>query len=244
MRNFACDRPRSVSQVHCTSFAVNGCPSCHRTPSRSRNVSSVPSSLHDHSVARSGRIDCIVFCGTCWSNRTRLLKTAIIGAMVEIVTSSSVDMLAGLSRWATWSTPPGFWASALPAPVMVISSALAATAAQSLSVTSLASFCSPLMTELDPENETVGEGGALPLEGADGAGAGHEADTQESQCRVQGQGGAGSNQGRPDGGRAGERIWGSSEPDLQVEEAAAGRRGERVRGWRLGVGGSGQRGTG
>src|SRR5262252_8846893 len=98
--------------------------------------------------------------------------------------------------------------------------------------------------ELDPENETVGEGGALPLEGADGAGAGHEADTQESQCRVQGQGGAGSNQGRPDGGRAGERIWGSSEPDLQVEEAAAGRRGERVRGWRLGVGGSGQRGPG
>src|SRR5215469_13166930 len=87
--------------------------------------------------------------------------------------------------------------------------------------------CAPGCSELDPENETVGEGGALPLEGADGAGAGHEADTQESQCRVQGQGGAGSNQGRPDGGRAGERIWGSSEPDLQVEEAAAGRRGVR-----------------
>ena len=34
--------------------------------------------------------------------------------------------------------------------------------------------------EVDPENETVGEGGALPLEGADGAGAGHEADTEEA----------------------------------------------------------------
>jgi hypothetical protein len=40
--------------------------------------------------------------------------------------------------------------------------------------------------ELDPENETVGEGGALPLESADGAGAGHEADTQEAQRSVQG----------------------------------------------------------
>jgi transposase len=41
------------------------------------------------------------------------------------------------------------------------------------------------MIELDPENETVGEGGALPLESADGAGAGHEADTQEAQRSVQ-----------------------------------------------------------
>src|SRR5712671_5101874 len=40
-------------------------------------------------------------------------------------------------------------------------------------------------SELDPENETVGEGGALPLESADGAGAGHEADTQEAQRSVQ-----------------------------------------------------------
>jgi len=34
---------------------------------------------------------------------------------------------------------------------------------------------------VDPENETVGQGGALPLESAAGAGAGHEADTQEAQ---------------------------------------------------------------
>jgi hypothetical protein len=34
-------------------------------------------------------------------------------------------------------------------------------------------------------------------------------------------------QGRPDDRRASERVRGSSEPDLQLEEAAAGRRGER-----------------
>jgi hypothetical protein len=33
---------------------------------------------------------------------------------VEIVTSSRVDMLAGLSRWAILSTPPGFCAVAGP----------------------------------------------------------------------------------------------------------------------------------
>src|SRR5689334_2892545 len=62
-------------------------------------------------------------------------------------------------------------------------------------------------TELDPENETGGEGGALPLERADGAGAGHEADTEEAQCGLQGQGGAGGNQGRSDDRRAGLRVW-------------------------------------
>jgi hypothetical protein len=29
-------------------------------------VSSVPTSLHDQPVARSGTIDCRLFCGTCW----------------------------------------------------------------------------------------------------------------------------------------------------------------------------------
>jgi len=60
-------------------------------------------------------MDCNVFCGTCWSKMTRLLNTAIIGATVEIVTSSSVDMLAGLSRWEIWRTPPGFCADVAPA---------------------------------------------------------------------------------------------------------------------------------
>ena len=40
------------------------------------------------------------------------------------------------------------------------------------------------LPELDPENETGGYGGALRLESADGAGAGHEADTEEAQCGV------------------------------------------------------------
>jgi hypothetical protein len=50
-------------------------------------------------------------------------------------------------------------------------------------------------TELDPENGTVGQGGTLPLKGAGGAGAGHEADTEEAQRGVQGEGGAGGGQG-------------------------------------------------
>src|SRR6476659_3912114 len=57
-------------------------------------------------------MDCSVFCGTCWSKMTRLLNTAIIGATVEIVTSSRVDVLAGLSRCAICRTPPGFCANA------------------------------------------------------------------------------------------------------------------------------------
>src|ERR1700720_2131050 len=87
-------------------------------------------------------------------------------------------------------------------------------------------------SELDPENETVGEGGALPLDSADGAGAGHEADTQEAQRSVQGEGGAGGGQGRSDDRGAGERVRRPSELDLQLEEAAAGRGGECFRGRR------------
>ena len=39
-----------------------GCPSCQRTPSRRRKVSSVPSSFHDQLVARSGhdRLQCVL----------------------------------------------------------------------------------------------------------------------------------------------------------------------------------------
>ena len=66
------------------------CASERSVPCRPRSTTS--------SVARSGTIDWRLFCGTCWSNMTRLLNTAIIGATVEIVTSSRIDMLAGLSR--------------------------------------------------------------------------------------------------------------------------------------------------
>src|SRR6202035_3322631 len=81
------------------------------------------------------------------------------------------------------------------------------------------------------------------LGSADGAGAGHEADTQEARGGVQGEGGAGGDQRRPDCRRAGERIRGSPEPDLRLEEAAAGRRGWRFR-RRRGIGGYHQRGAG
>src|SRR5689334_7353937 len=69
-RNFSIDLPVIRSQVHLTSAAVNGLPSCHFTPSRSLKVSSLPSSLHDQLEARSETIELRVFCGTCWSNIT------------------------------------------------------------------------------------------------------------------------------------------------------------------------------
>src|ERR1700680_122182 len=98
--------------------------------------------------------------------------------------------------------------------------------------------------ELDPENETVGYGGPLPVGSADDAGAGHEADTQEARGGVQGQGGAGGDQGRADRRRVGERVRGSPEPDLHLEEAAAGRSDERFRRRRRRSGGYGRRSAG
>src|SRR5207245_435530 len=75
------------------------------------------------------------------------------------------------------------------------------------------------------------------------AGAGHETDTEEAQRGVQSEGGAGCDQARPDGRRVSEPVRGSPEPDLQLEEAATGRRVERFRGRRRG-GGHRQRGVG
>src|SRR5712692_3849835 len=71
--------PVKRSQVHFTSWAVNGLPSCHLTPWRSGKVNSVPSSFHDQLMARSGTIDFMLFCGTSCSYITRLLKTHIAG---------------------------------------------------------------------------------------------------------------------------------------------------------------------
>src|SRR5262249_25565336 len=53
------------------------------------------------------------------------------------------------------------------------------------------------------------------------AGAGHEADTAEAQRSVQGEGGGGVDQGRPDRRRVGGAFWGAPEPDPQLEEATA-----------------------
>ena len=63
-RSFSADLPVSRSQVHLTSLAVNGLPSCHLTPWRNGRVCSVPSSFHDQPVARSGTIDAMLFCAT------------------------------------------------------------------------------------------------------------------------------------------------------------------------------------
>src|SRR5712671_5978740 len=105
--------PLSISQVHLTSWAVKGLPSCHLTPSRSGRVNSVPSSFQDQLVAKSGTIDAILFCGTSCLNMTRLLNTPIIGLWVAAVASSWIDMLAGLSKWGIFRMPPGFWANAV-----------------------------------------------------------------------------------------------------------------------------------
>src|SRR4051794_30755318 len=101
-----------MSQVHLTSLAVNGFPSCHLTPGRSLKVSSLPSSLRLQLSARSGTIDERLFCGTCWSNMIRLLKTPIIGPSTAIVDSSWIDMLAGHLVRSNPNVPPNFCASA------------------------------------------------------------------------------------------------------------------------------------
>src|SRR5258708_39290366 len=104
-----------MSKVHTTSPAVNGLPSCQATPWRNGKVSSVPSSFHDQPVARSDTTDGRLFCGTCWSNKTRLLKTPIIGPSAKTVDSSRIDMLAGLSGLYIFRMPPDFWANAASA---------------------------------------------------------------------------------------------------------------------------------
>src|SRR5215471_10252457 len=105
-------RSASRSQVHFTSAAVKGLPSCHFTPCRNAKVSFFPSSLHAQLVAKSGTMPSRLFCGLCGSNMTRLLKTPIIGITTEIVPSSWIDILAGLSRCAMRKMPPAFCAQA------------------------------------------------------------------------------------------------------------------------------------
>jgi hypothetical protein len=49
----------------------------------------------------SGTIDFKLFCFTLGSNITRLLNTTMMGATIEIVPSSKIDMFPGLSRCQT-----------------------------------------------------------------------------------------------------------------------------------------------
>src|SRR5258707_5709138 len=97
-RSLAFDLSSNRSQVHRTSRAVKGLPSCQATSRRSEKVSCVPSSFHDQLVARSGTIVCILFCGSSRLLRTRLLQAPLIGISVEFVASSKNDMVARLSR--------------------------------------------------------------------------------------------------------------------------------------------------
>src|SRR6516165_8048800 len=111
-RSLSVPLPRSRSQVHLTSAAVNGLPSCHLTPCLKGKLSWVPSSLHDQPIARSGTIDLGLFCLTCWSNMTRLLKIPIAARDGTAAISSCIDRLGGESRACTRRMPPGFWAEA------------------------------------------------------------------------------------------------------------------------------------
>src|SRR6266702_6877305 len=111
-RSSSFDLPVSRSQVHLTSLAVNGLPSCHLTLWCNGNVNSVPSSFHDQPVARSGTIDCRLFWGTSCLYITRLLNTPIIGRSAANVDSSCSDTLAGLSKNGTLRMPPDFCAAA------------------------------------------------------------------------------------------------------------------------------------
>src|SRR5438132_4082592 len=141
-RSFSLDLPVKRSQVHFTSLAVNGLPSCQATPWRSGTVSSVPSSFHDQPVARSGTIEPRLFCGTCSSNRTRLLTTAITGRVATGVASSWIDMLAGLSIIYCRRMPPCFCANAGVMVDIAISTPPATARARRCSIMPRSSLCS------------------------------------------------------------------------------------------------------
>src|SRR5262245_39054045 len=150
----------STSQVHLTSLAVNGLPSCHLTSWRSGKVSSVPSSLHDQLTARSGTIDCMLFCGTSCLYITRLLKTPIIGRLAAAVASSCNDMLAGLSKCDILRMPPCFCANTASLTDVATSSEPAAASARRTCFMWFTSLCSksnlhlsPLTRPVEPDGE-------------------------------------------------------------------------------------------
>src|SRR5476651_2041804 len=112
MKSALSSAPSTASNVHFTSFAVNGLPSCHVTPGCSLNVGLVLLSSHDQLSARSGTSLSALFTFSWGSNTTRLLNTAMKGWFTEIVVSSWIEALGGFSRWEICSVPPAFWASA------------------------------------------------------------------------------------------------------------------------------------
>ena len=84
--------------MHLTSLDVNGLPSCHFTPCSSWNVSVVLALSHDQLLPISGTIVSRFASSFVWSNSTRLLKTGMNGNTVEIVASSWIEALGGVSH--------------------------------------------------------------------------------------------------------------------------------------------------
>src|SRR6266481_5443122 len=103
--------PISIRQVHCTSLAVNGLPSCHFTPCLNLNVSLVLVESHDQLSARSGITVPRLSWTLAGSKTTRLLKTAANGVTEAMVDSSSNEVPGGLSLWYSRSVPPLFCAA-------------------------------------------------------------------------------------------------------------------------------------
>src|SRR5262249_35851972 len=98
MSSFSSPLPITASQVHLTSALVNGLPSCHLTPSRSLKVSWVLSAFHVQLSASSGTMPSGLLIFLAGSKNTRLLYTAMKGWLTEIVASSWIEALGGLSR--------------------------------------------------------------------------------------------------------------------------------------------------
>src|SRR3981189_1806591 len=97
LKSWVSPLPISIRQVHCTSLAVNGWPSCHFTPCRSLKVSLVLVWSQDQLSARSGTTLSRLSWTLEGSNTTRLLKTAINGVTDAMVDSSCSEALGGLS---------------------------------------------------------------------------------------------------------------------------------------------------
>src|SRR5262245_29464008 len=112
MSSFSSPLPITASNVHLTSALVKGLPSCHLTPWRSLKVSRVLSAFHDQLSANSGTILSGLLRFSLGSKNTRLLNAAMNGWLTEIVDSSWIDALGGLSRWEMRSVPPCFCADA------------------------------------------------------------------------------------------------------------------------------------
>src|SRR5262245_55022885 len=95
LRNSSVCLPLSLSQVHCTSLAVNGCRSCHLTLLRSLKVSLVRVSSHAQLSASSGTMVSRPLCGLDWSKMRRLLNTPEKPMAVAMVASSRIEALGG-----------------------------------------------------------------------------------------------------------------------------------------------------